>query len=109
MHFIFAVILISFHLITRKNYGLQSSRMSMKETSFWTGYAILFVLFSLDIPPVESVSFFFLSSFVLQIFDLFDANKNGRIGFEEFVKTLSVFHPNTPKAVKIARKKMDMI
>ncbi|CAK9319157.1 unnamed protein product [Citrullus colocynthis] len=40
--------------------------------------------------------------FLDRIFDLFDANKSGRIGFGEFVRTMSVFHPNTPKAVKIA-------
>ncbi|PRQ58457.1 putative EF-hand domain pair protein [Rosa chinensis] len=36
-----------------------------------------------------------------RIFDLFNVNNNGRIEFEEFVHTLSVFHPRTPDEVKI--------
>ncbi|XP_040368089.1 calcineurin B-like protein 7 isoform X5 [Rosa chinensis] len=36
-----------------------------------------------------------------KIFDLFNVNNNGRIEFEEFVHTLSVFHPRTPDEVKI--------
>ncbi|XP_061996793.1 calcineurin B-like protein 7 isoform X2 [Rosa rugosa] len=36
-----------------------------------------------------------------RIFDLFDVSNNGRIEFEEFVHTLSVFHPRTPDEVKI--------
>ena len=41
----------------------------------------------------------------MQIFDLFDVNRNGHIEFAEFIKSLSVFHPKTPEAVKIKCKK----
>ncbi|PRQ58458.1 putative EF-hand domain pair protein [Rosa chinensis] len=39
-----------------------------------------------------------------KIFDLFDVNKNEHIECEEFVHTLSVFHPKTPDEVKITCK-----
>lgn len=35
------------------------------------------------------------------MFDLFDAKSNGHIEFGELVRSLSVFHPKTPEAVKI--------
>ncbi|KAI4355239.1 hypothetical protein L6164_004032 [Bauhinia variegata] len=41
------------------------------------------------------------SIFVDRIFDLFDVNRNGRIDFGDFVRSLSVFHPKTPEAVKM--------
>ncbi|XP_028779813.1 calcineurin B-like protein 7 [Neltuma alba] len=39
--------------------------------------------------------------FVDRMFDLFDVDRNGQIEFSEFVRSLSVFHPKTPAAVKI--------
>ncbi|KAK6919976.1 EF-hand domain [Dillenia turbinata] len=40
-------------------------------------------------------------SFVIHIFELVDVKGNGHIEFGEFVRSLSIFHPKTPEAVKI--------
>lgn len=40
----------------------------------------------------------------VQIFDLFDVKKKGVIDFEDFVRSLNVFHPNASLEDKIACK-----
>lgn len=37
----------------------------------------------------------------MQIFDLFDVKRKGVIDFNDFVRSLNVFHPNAPQEDKI--------
>ncbi|KAL0329936.1 UNVERIFIED_CONTAM: Calcineurin B-like protein 8 [Sesamum radiatum] len=39
-----------------------------------------------------------------KLFELFDLKRNGVIEFGEFVRSLSIFHPDAPEADKIACK-----
>lgn len=41
---------------------------------------------------------------ISQLFELFDVKRNGVIEFGEFVRSLSIFHPDAPEADKIACK-----
>lgn len=43
------------------------------------------------------------------MFDLFDVKKKGKIYFDDFVRSLSIFHPNTPPEAKINCKLKTLI
>nr|CAB3446389.1 unnamed protein product [Digitaria exilis] len=57
-------------------------------------------LFADRVNSVHITSFYW--STYMQIFDLFDLKRNGVIEFGEFVRSLNIFHPDTPMAEKIA-------
>ncbi|MBA0593499.1 hypothetical protein Gorai_010440 [Gossypium raimondii] len=40
--------------------------------------------------------------YISKMFRLFDANNDGFIGFGEFVRSLSIFHPDAPRSDKVA-------
>uniref|UniRef100_A0A452XEN8 Calcineurin B-like protein n=1 Tax=Aegilops tauschii subsp. strangulata TaxID=200361 RepID=A0A452XEN8_AEGTS len=51
----------------------------------------------------EKISYsIFKDGLIHKIFDLFDLKRNGVIEFDEFVRSLQIFHPDTPMADKIA-------
>ena len=73
------------------------------------GYLRTEALLKYLVPAKLQIMFIFviLCSTVLsytQIFDLFDLKRNGVIEFGEFVRSLNIFHPDTPMAEKIACK-----
>jgi len=42
---------------------------------------------------------------IMQVFDMFDIKRDGVISFGEFVRSLSIFHPNASEEKKIECRK----
>ncbi|KAL4372071.1 hypothetical protein AHAS_Ahas06G0229100 [Arachis hypogaea] len=74
----------------RKNFNWQASRIGKRRISLSIGYY-----------TYTTWVWFMNKAFIFKIFYLFDVKRKGVIDFDDFVRSINVFHPNAPLEDKI--------